>query len=129
MATSQSTPRILPRHLSSFSPSSSNKVPVRILGKVTSISSDQVTLTCDIDAQTHETVTCLINRDSHLAQGTYYEVIGKVVNLEGGQGLGLKVLTATEWKVAGGKVDMKVYEAVVDATFKYKEIFLDEEVR
>lgn len=75
-------------------------------------------------------MTCLINRDSHLAQGTYYEVIGKVVNLEGGQGLGLKVLTATEWKVVqGSQVDMKVYEAVVEATFKYKEIFLDEDAR
>lgn len=122
MNATTSTPRILPSHLSSFAPP--NKLNVRILGRVTTISGDTVTLTCDIPSGPHETVTCLINRDSHLAQGTYYEILGKVVNLEGGQGLGVKVLTATECKSEdGGKVDMSIYAAVVDATHRYKEIF------
>jgi hypothetical protein len=64
-------------------------------------------------------------------------VIGKVINLEGGQGLGVRVLGATEWPAAsagrglgsaagGGVVDMKAYEAVVDATHRFKEMFYED---
>jgi hypothetical protein len=43
-------------------------------------------------------------------------------------GLGLRVLGATEWPrndVTGAPVDMKAYEAVVDATHRYKGIFYE----
>ena len=57
---------------------------------------------------------------------TYYEIVGKVVQLEGGQGLGIRVLGCTEWVVPeGGKVDMKSYEAVVEATHRWKSIFYE----
>lgn len=57
-----------------------------------------------------------------------YEVVGKVINLEGGAGLGLRVLTATSWQKndAGQSIDLKVFEAVVDATHRHKEIFYGE---
>ena len=47
-------------------------------------------------------------------------------------GLGLRVLGATEWpkQSAGGTaaaIDMRAYEAVVDATHRYKEIFYEGE--
>jgi len=56
-----------------------------------------------------------------------YEVVGKVINLDGGQGLGIRVLGATEWpKNENGQLpDLKAFEAVVDATHRYKEIFYD----
>lgn len=58
-----------------------------------------------------------------------YEVLGKVINLEGGQGLGLKVLTATEWpkNERGMAADFKLWEAVVEATHKHREIFYIDE--
>ena len=47
-------------------------------------------------------------------------------------GLGLRVLGATEWPkhTAGGTaaaIDMRAYEAVVDATHRYKGIFYEGE--
>lgn len=43
-------------------------------------------------------------------------------------GLGLRVLGATEWPKnadTGAPIDMKAYEAVVDATHRYKGIFYE----
>jgi len=57
-----------------------------------------------------------------------YEIVGKVINLDGGQGLGLRVLGATEWPrnpETGTLPDLKVYEAVVEATHRWKEIFYE----
>lgn len=57
----------------------------------------------------------------------YYEVVGKVAQLDGGQGLGVRVLGTTEWLTGdnGAAVDMKSYEAVVEATHRWKEIFYE----
>lgn len=55
--------------------------------------------------------------------------MGKVINLDGGHGLGLRVLSATEWpRNADGQLpDLKLFEAVVDATHRYKSIFYEGE--
>lgn len=60
-----------------------------------------------------------------------YEVVGKVINLEGGQGLGMRVMAATEWpkNSKGQTPDLKLYEAVVEATHRHKEIFYGDEER
>jgi hypothetical protein len=45
-------------------------------------------------------------------------------------GLGLRVLGATEWPKhadSGAPIDMRAYEAVVDATHRYKGIFYENE--
>jgi len=124
---SLSTPRILPKHLEQFGPNAHAPVnTVRLLGTVTSIHGSSATLT----SGDGDTVTLILNRDSHLSPQSLYEVVGKVINLEGGAGLGVRVMATTEWpKSPDGKpVDLKVYEAVVDATHRYKEIFyVDEE--
>lgn len=55
-----------------------------------------------------------------------------MINLEGGQGLGVRVLGTTEWpgrNVEGSVMaapDLKAYEAVVDATHRFKEIFYED---
>lgn len=70
-------------------------------------------------------MTLLLSRESHLRLNGLYEVIGKVVSLQGGGAggeLGVRVLGATEWS---GQVDMAGYEAVVDATHRFKEIFYE----
>lgn len=66
-----------------------------------------------------------LNRDSHLAVGSMYEIVGKVINADGGQGFNLRVLSSTEWprNEQGQLPDMKLYAAVVDVTHRYKEIF------
>lgn len=84
-------------------------------------------------------------RDSHLSLHSYYEVVGKVINLEGGQGLGLRVLGAYGVPIGenGQGPDLKTYAAVVEyvsvhnyphprltrssATFRYKDIFYEDE--
>jgi hypothetical protein len=53
-----------------------------------------------------------------------------VITLEGGMGLGLRVLGATEWPRhpdTGAPIDMRAYEAVVNATLKYKGMFYENE--
>ncbi|KAL9113043.1 MAG: hypothetical protein Q9227_002655 [Pyrenula ochraceoflavens] len=120
------TPRILPTHLHAFSPStlptSSTPTPViRLLGTITSLRGDQATL-----SSCGSSVTCLLSRDSHLRLNGIYEVLGKVVNLEGGMGEGVKLLSATEWdesKVGEKGVDWRAWEAVVEATHRCKGIF------
>ena len=65
--------------------------------------------------------------DSHLSLQKYYEVVGKVTQLDGGHGLGIRVLGTTEWVTPADSpaVDMKAYEAVVEATHRWKEIFYE----
>ncbi|EHY52581.1 hypothetical protein HRR83_006926 [Exophiala dermatitidis] len=123
MASSMSTPRILPGHLHAFAPGGNSHNTVRMLGTITTVSGDQATLTCGSDA-----VTILLNRDSHLSVGSLYEIVGKVVNIDGGQGLGLRVLSSTEWprNEKGELPDIKLFEAVVDVTHRYKSIFYDD---
>ena len=69
---------------------------------------------------------CLF-RDSHLSVHSLYEIVGKVINLDGGQGLGLRVLSSTEWPKNDRNElpDTKLFEAVVDATHRYKNIFYE----
>jgi hypothetical protein len=67
----------------------------------------------------------LVSGKSHTSLHSTYEVVGKVLTLDGGMGLGLRVLGATEWpKNADTEavIDLKAYEAVVDATHRYKGI-------
>ena len=56
-----------------------------------------------------------------------YEIVGKVINLEGGAGLGIKVLSSCEWpkNERGELPDIKLFEAVVDATHKCRGIFYE----
>jgi hypothetical protein len=71
-----------------------------------------------------------VSSESHLSLHSTYEVVGKVLTLEGGMGLGLRVLGATEWPknaVTGATIELKAYEAVVDATRRYKGIFYENE--
>jgi hypothetical protein len=67
------------------------------------------------------------NSDSHLSVNSMYEIVGKVINLDGGQGLGVKVLSSTEWPKndRGELPDIKLFEAVVEATHRYKDIFYE----
>jgi replication factor A3 len=72
----------------------------------------------------------LASSESHLSLRSTYEVVGKVITLDGGMGLGLRVLGATEWPKnpdTGTAIDLKAYEAVVDATHRYKGIFYENE--
>lgn len=124
---SLATPRILPKHLDQFGPNSHAPVnAVRLLGTISSIHASTATLT----SGDGDTVTLVLNRDSHLAPQSLYEVVGKVINLEGGAGLGIRVMLATQWpKNQNGQApDLKLYEATVEATHRHKEIFyVDEE--
>lgn len=119
---SLSTPRILPKHLEQFAPHMhAPTANIRLLGTITSIAGSQATLTTGDG----DTVALLYQKDAHFSPQGTYEVVGKVVNLEGGAGLGVKVLYATEWprNEQGKAPDLKLYEAVVEATHKYREIF------
>jgi hypothetical protein len=72
----------------------------------------------------------LVSSESHLSLHGTYEIVGKVITLDGGMGLGLRVLGATEWPKnpdTGAAIDLKAYEAVVDATHRYKGIFYENE--
>lgn len=120
MASNLSTPRILPKHLQQFSGQT-----IRTLGHITTIHGSSATLT----SGDGDTVTLVLNRDSHLSPQALYEVVGKVINLEGGHGLGVRVMAATEWpkNEKGVAPDLKMFEAVVDATHRCKEIFYGED--
>ncbi|KAK4943059.1 hypothetical protein LTR10_017258 [Elasticomyces elasticus] len=116
---SMSTPRILPAHLHAFAPGKALNT-VRMLGQLTNVNGEQATLTCGSDA-----VTILLGRQVLVIFGSMYEIVGKVINLDGGQGLGLRVLHNTEWprNEQGQLPDLKLFEAVVDVTHRYKNIF------
>lgn len=123
---SLSTPRILPKHLEQFSPGMHPTTgTVRLLGTITSIHGSSATLT----SGDGDSVTLILNRDSHLSPQGMYEVVGKVINLEGGAGLGIRVMAATEWPKndKGQTPDLKLYDAVVEATHKYREIFYQDQ--
>ncbi|KAL5343122.1 replication factor A protein 3 [Aspergillus crustosus] len=117
------TPRILPSHLHAFSPSSHSPrspPPVRLLGTVTSLRGDTATITCG----NHGEVTLILKPDSHLQMGKLVEVVGKVADLENGQGLGVRVLATTDWG-SPSSCDYKIYEKTVDVTHRLKPIFYD----
>jgi len=78
------TPRVLPAHLHAFHPSSAGPrqtQTVRLLGTVTALRGDTATITCG----NHGDVTLVLKPDSHLQMGKLVEVVGKVVDLPGGQ--------------------------------------------
>ncbi|KAL1992286.1 hypothetical protein VTN49DRAFT_4318 [Thermomyces lanuginosus] len=119
------TPRVLPSHLHAFHPAAgagarSQPSTVRLLGTVTALRGETATITCG----NHGDVTLLLKPDSHLQMGKLVEVIGKVTELDGAQGLGLKVLGSVDWGNPAD-CDYKIYEQVVEATHRYKEIFYD----
>lgn len=123
----ESTPRIFPTHLSIFTPSgrpptatSTFPTNIRLLGRVTSIHSDKATLDCPNGHGTTAAVTLHLNRDSHLSMGNAVEIVGKVNEGD----LSVKVLNATDWGRADS-VDWKAWEALVDATHRWKEIFYE----
>ncbi|RMD45118.1 hypothetical protein DV735_g63, partial [Chaetothyriales sp. CBS 134920] len=123
MSASVATPRVLPAHLHAFAPSARPTTStVRLLGIITTVDRDQATLTCGADS-----VTVILNRDSHISVNSMYEVVGKVIDLAGGQGLGVRVLSTTEWprNDRGELPDQKLFEAVVDVTHRYKSIFYE----
>ncbi|KAK4505107.1 hypothetical protein PRZ48_003070 [Zasmidium cellare] len=107
---SEATPRITARYLEAFSHRT-----VRILGKVAQIRGETGTL--DSDGQ----ITCHLNRDAHWQLHHAFEIIGKVQN-----DLSVKVMASTDMGPEGA-VDFTAYEAVVDATHHYHEIFYDKE--
>lgn len=107
MAEQLSTPRITASYLDSFV----GRV-VMLVGKVTQLRGDQATLDSD------GTVTVLLNRDAHLANGSTVQVIGKV-----NPDLSIKVLTS---KDLGTAVDFGLYTSVVEATHRHKGIFVSD---
>ncbi|RMZ85539.1 hypothetical protein DV737_g558, partial [Chaetothyriales sp. CBS 132003] len=146
------TPRVLPAHLHAFAPSAHPPTStVRLLGIITTVDRDQATLTCGSESVTivlnrfvHShigtsprlasvisawapTYFSYPNRDSHISVNSMYEVVGKVIDLAGGQGLGIRVLSTTEWprNARGELPDLKLFEAVVDVTHRYKTIFYE----
>ncbi|KAI9898749.1 hypothetical protein N3K66_007109 [Trichothecium roseum] len=83
---------------------------VMLVGKVTQLRGDQATLDSD------GIVTVLLNRDSHLANGSVAQVIGKV-----NPDLSIKVLTSQD---LGPSVDMPLYLSVVDAVQRHRTLFM-----
>ncbi|PGH05146.1 hypothetical protein AJ80_08382 [Polytolypa hystricis UAMH7299] len=117
---SLSTPRLLPEHLHAFAPAPHKSArTVRILGTVSSLRGEHASITCG----SHGEVTLVLNRDSHIQMGRVVDVIGKVVEVEGG--LGVRVLGAADCGDPKD-VDYKIYEELVDVTHRFKEIFYDE---
>ncbi|EYE94129.1 putative ssDNA binding protein Ssb3 [Aspergillus ruber CBS 135680] len=115
------TPRVLPAHLHAFHPSSgaNSTHTIRLLGTVSALHGDTATITCGGNGD----VTLVLRPDSHLQMGKLVEVVGKVMDLEGG-GLGVRVLGTTDWGNSAD-CDYKIYEKVVEATHKLKSIFYD----
>lgn len=78
------TPRVLPAHLHAFHPSSAgarSTHTIRLLGTVSALHGDTATITCGGNGD----VTLVLRPDSHLQMGKLVEVVGKVMDLEGGQ--------------------------------------------
>ncbi|CAI7574243.1 unnamed protein product [Penicillium discolor] len=114
------TPRILPSHLHAFHPSSTSSNTVRVLGTITALHGNTGTLTCGNNGD----ITLILKPDGRLQVGKLVEIVGKVADLEGGQGYGIRVLGSTEWGDPAD-CDYKIYENVVNATHKVKTIFYD----
>lgn len=76
------TPRVLPAHLHAFHPSSGapSTHTIRLLGTVSALHGDTATITCGGNGD----VTLVLRPDSHLQMGKLVEVVGKVMDLEGG---------------------------------------------
>ncbi|KAJ5745967.1 hypothetical protein N7520_011149 [Penicillium odoratum] len=117
------TPRVLPQHLSNFHPNNAaagNIHTVSILGTVSAINGETAKITCG----THGDVTLILTPDENLQMGTLVEVVGKVTDIDGG--IGLRVLESTDWGNPAD-CDYKIYEHVVDATHRVKNIFYSTE--
>ncbi|KAL4891283.1 replication factor A protein 3 [Aspergillus ambiguus] len=118
------TPRVLPADLPSFHPSTANGArstnTVRLLGTVTALRGDRATLACG----TNGDVALVLQPSSHLQLGQLVEVVGKVTDLEGEQGIGVRVLASFDWGNPSD-CDYKIYEQVVNATHKFKSLFYD----
>ncbi|KAI9875161.1 MAG: hypothetical protein M1830_008809 [Pleopsidium flavum] len=98
------TPRINAPYLGTFTGQT-----VRVLGKVVQLRGE----TAVVDAGGR--VNVLLNRDSHLVLNNAIEIVGKVQ-----QDLSIKVFQATDF---GNNIDYAAFDAVVDASHRYKDIF------
>ncbi|QUC22775.1 uncharacterized protein UV8b_07016 [Ustilaginoidea virens] len=107
MAEQLSSPRVTSAYLDSFQ----GRV-VTIVGKVTQLRGDEATIDSD------GVVTVALNRDAHLTNGNAVQIIGKVT-----PNLTVKVLSSRD---LGPSVDYSLCNAVVEATHRYKEIFISE---
>jgi hypothetical protein len=87
---------------------------------VTALRGETAIITCG----NHGDVTLQLKADSHLQMGKLIEVVGKVVVLDGGQALGVRVLGSMDWGNPA-ECDYRMYEYVVDVTHRYKKIFYD----
>ncbi|KAK2744359.1 hypothetical protein FQN57_004253 [Myotisia sp. PD_48] len=83
------TPRILPKYLQQFH-NANHVSAVRLLGKVSSLRGEHATITCG----EHGEVTLILNQDSHIQMDRMIDVVGKIVEVDGG--LGLRVYGATD---------------------------------
>ncbi|KAJ6071494.1 hypothetical protein N7499_009508 [Penicillium canescens] len=106
------TPRILPPTSTPSTPPALARTPHTPTG----------TLTCGNNGD----VTLILKSDARLQVGKLVEVVGKVADLEGGQGYGLRVLGSTEWGDPAD-CDYKIYEQVVNATHRFTNIFYNVE--
>ncbi|TPX08350.1 uncharacterized protein E0L32_001925 [Thyridium curvatum] len=101
----QVTPRITSRYLDSFV----GQV-VMIVGKVAQLRGD--TAVVDSDGN----ITAQLNRESHLTTGNAVQLIGKV-----NPDLSVKVMDSLDLG-SGAAVDMGVYQALVEASHRVREI-------
>ncbi|KAJ5939069.1 hypothetical protein N7466_002203 [Penicillium verhagenii] len=117
------SPRCLPQHLPNFHPNSTpagTTHTVCVLGTVSALNGDSAKITCG----SHGDVTLILTPDDNLQMGKLVEVVGKVTDVEGG--VGLRVLETTDWGNPAD-LDYKIYEHVVDATHRFKNIFYGNE--
>ena len=104
------TPRVLPAHLHAFHPSSAgarSTHTIRLLGTVSALHGDTATITCGGNGD----VTLVLRPDSHLQMGKLVEVVGKVMDLEGGQVCPLSILYTLDVRCEG-EADL-VYRVLV----------------
>jgi len=102
----EQTPRVNATLLEQFT----NRT-VRIVGKVIQIRGDSATIS------SNGNIVVSVDRSSEMTVNNFVEIIGRVNN-----DLSIKTLKATD---IGKEINMDAYEAVVDATHRYKELFYD----
>ncbi|KAK7751686.1 hypothetical protein SLS62_006347 [Diatrype stigma] len=100
-----STPRISGRIIDGFVGRN-----VMIVGKVLQLRGDSAII------ESEGQITAMLNRDTHLAPGNGAQIIGKV-----NPDLSVKVLSSLD---LGNNVDYQGYQAVVEVTHRYKDLFI-----
>ncbi|KAI5293433.1 hypothetical protein KEM52_005539 [Ascosphaera acerosa] len=114
---SLSTPRVLPEHLHEFVESNrSTPNTVRLLGTVSAVRGEHASLTCG----SRGSITVILNRDTHIQVGRCVDIVGRVADVDGM--LGVRILGAVDCGDPS-TIDYNIYESVVEATHRHKEIF------